>query len=1058
VLATSSDWDSVYASVLATSSNWDSVYASVLDTSANWDSVYASVLATSSNWDSVYASVLDTSATWDSVYASVLDTSANWDSVYASVLDTSANWDSTHASVLTTSSNWDSVYTSVSEASSNWDGAYSFVNADSATNNTDYNRTTFVNTSGDTIDGDLTVVGQLSGTTAVFTSITALSTVVDVIDIKVRELSGYDIIDGDLRVDGDVTTDLMRLADMIDPLYYVNNSAVYNITDLETSKISDRYNYTHAINVFSETEYIINNVQFKPEIGDIDSTWEISGGTGEALNNENSTVPGIVGSLLSDSFRYIVDEQKITLKGLSVGKKYAFYLYSQAWSTDNITKRAIITCSSSDEILTVDQDDFEYNLSDGHMIEFLYTADHHTVEFTITPDANSSWHIYAFSNRDVWNSLSQTLVSPDISNFKSTYTNVYDNSGKWESVYSWVNSDSATNNTDYNRNTFVNVSGDTMMGSLSVQDNLVIDGTTSLSGQLLVDGYSSFTGGVTAQNNMYVMGDLRVDGNVWMMSDVESTLYVGESQDDVVVFQAPVDSSIVPFKTGIHDLGSEIHAWNNIYADGVTIGDYTLSAHNLSAIDNTVESVAASADMWNDSYNNVVQLTADTIGTKDRLDALYNYTISNFDKSEVTYEPSLEMYIRDEYDADKVNVGDTIIVAAENTVYVLINPDGTDIKNWVEVNAKPNTLFYRTNLLDGAVIDNFDLSQFRSAKYIIEIEGNGHVMFTELNMVTNGKIVTLTEYAINHTTPQPLVEFDATLNSTTSAVELRMLTPVPTADTLWNPGSLSSRPLTWLDAANADKVVIDSYGNFNRWDNSGVTDLRMYTTPGSEPEYITSGDEMQNNNNVLKFSGDTDYLQSDYVDGSSKGKWTEDPSTWFLVFKPTGVNNHHDYLLWFEQSDGQDVAIIPGDNDEFFGQVWMKENEAGNGAYPFTKSYSQTDLSDQWNIFELTIDPVNNKASIHLNGNLVQSDVDIDYTFEKNVEHMFKLHANAFGSQFADGYLGEFLVIDDYQRVQTEGYLAWKWGLQDKLPEDHVFKNVGPYMNLTFKGNRSNLF
>jgi hypothetical protein len=35
--------------------------------------------------------------------------------------------------------------------------------------------------------------------------LTALSSVIDVVDIKVRELSGYDIIDGDLSVDGDIT-------------------------------------------------------------------------------------------------------------------------------------------------------------------------------------------------------------------------------------------------------------------------------------------------------------------------------------------------------------------------------------------------------------------------------------------------------------------------------------------------------------------------------------------------------------------------------------------------------------------------------------------------------------------------------------------------------------------------------------------------------------------------------------------------------------------------------------------------------------------------------------
>ncbi|MGB0303462.1 MAG: hypothetical protein ACPGCM_19660, partial [Alteromonas oceani] len=187
------DFKSVKTSVHEASGDWDSTHTSVLATSSNWESTHASVLTTSSNWDSTHASVLATSADWDSTHASVLATSSDWNSTHASVLVTSADWDSTHASVLATSGDWDSVY--------------SWVSSDSATNNTDYNRTTFVNASGDTIAGDLNITGHLEGTTAVFTSITALSSVVDVIDIKVRELSGYDIIDGDLSIGGNVTTD-----------------------------------------------------------------------------------------------------------------------------------------------------------------------------------------------------------------------------------------------------------------------------------------------------------------------------------------------------------------------------------------------------------------------------------------------------------------------------------------------------------------------------------------------------------------------------------------------------------------------------------------------------------------------------------------------------------------------------------------------------------------------------------------------------------------------------------------------------------------------------------
>jgi hypothetical protein len=121
----------------------------------------------------------------------------------------------------------------------------------------------------------------------------------------------------------------------------------------------------------------------------------------------------------------------------------------------------------------------------------------------------------------------------------------------------------------------------------------------------------------------------------------------------------------------------------------------------------------------------------------------------------------------------------------------LTDDDPYNLNNWTEVNAKPNALFYRTNLIDGQVIDTIDLKKFKTAKYIIEIESrSGELMFTELSLVCNGNQPFLVEYGMNYTTNEPFVEFDATVNTTTSACELRM-NELPSLETLWNPGTLS---------------------------------------------------------------------------------------------------------------------------------------------------------------------------------------------------------------------------------------------------------------------------
>jgi hypothetical protein len=47
-----------------------------------------------------------------------------------------------------------------------------------------------------------------------------------------------------------------------------------------------------------------------------------------------------------------------------------------------------------------------------------------------------------------------------------------------------------------------------------------------------------------------------------------------------------------------------------------------------------------------------------------------------------------------------------------------------------------------------------------------------------------------------------------------------------------------------------------------------------------------------------------------------------------------------------------------------------------------------------------------------------------------------------------DGKIGEIVILPDTpsaaERQRIEGYLAWKWGLEDNLPESHPYKNSAP--------------
>ena len=130
--------------------------------------------------DTTFNSISPASGTWNTAAALT-------DTMFNSISPISGDWNDTRTTLQTYSGDWQDI--------------------------PEWTHTNFIHASGDdVITNTLTaerivLTDSISGGDAIFTSLTALSSYVDVIDIKVRELSGYDIIDGDLSVDGNLTTE-----------------------------------------------------------------------------------------------------------------------------------------------------------------------------------------------------------------------------------------------------------------------------------------------------------------------------------------------------------------------------------------------------------------------------------------------------------------------------------------------------------------------------------------------------------------------------------------------------------------------------------------------------------------------------------------------------------------------------------------------------------------------------------------------------------------------------------------------------------------------------------
>jgi len=148
----------------------------------------------------------------------------------------------------------------------------------------------------------------------------------------------------------------------------------------------------------------------------------------------------------------------------------------------------------------------------------------------------------------------------------------------------------------------------------------------------------------------------------------------------------------------------------------------------------------------------------------DKVDGLYSYLIQNFDSNTVTTATNITDFVNN-FSKTGITTGDVITLSATNQAYLLGNSDGSSVTHWYEVNLKPNFIFYKTNLGAYSVLDMFPLSGANSAKYIIQVEDitDNAIFYGEVNVISDGTIAVATEYALNHTTVFPFVEFGASI-------------------------------------------------------------------------------------------------------------------------------------------------------------------------------------------------------------------------------------------------------------------------------------------------------
>ena len=124
-----------------------------------------------------------------------------------------------------------------------------------------------------------------------------------------------------------------------------------------------------------------------------------------------------------------------------------------------------------------------------------------------------------------------------------------------------------------------------------------------------------------------------------------------------------------------------------------------------------------------------------------------------------------------------------------------------------------------------------------------------------------------------------------------------------------------------------------------------------------------------------------------------------------------------------------------------------------NGAYSYTDLNSIADKSQQFTggpysgvtLHSTTLNIDSSQIQGYINGRLRLTDPYYENSIDNHLE--LWLMSNQDGINTLTGNFCELVILNRYDydvMRRIEGYLAWKWGVQDKLPLSHEYKFEAP--------------
>lgn len=252
---------------------------------------------------------------------------------------------------------------------------------------------------------------------------------------------------------------------------------------------------------------------------------------------------------------------------------------------------------------------------------------------------------------------------------------------------------------------------------------------------------------------------------------------------------------------------------------------------------------------------------------------------------------------------------------------------------------------------------------------------------------------------------------------------------------LWTPALLGDQLWLWLDADSGSNFFQTNNGNVSMWfDLSNKNNNVSQSEPTQQPALIPN---FLNNQSAVKFSSS----DQQWLNTSSDFLITGDPSfSVFVIFQKEIVTQGMLYG-WGTSALARSAFGLFDNNQTLISYLFVGDNsvqvEPIQTQQPIIHGYTKAPGA----IAETSIARKNGVNTI--------TGVGQSFNTPAILPRPLSVGRFAdFDAAYFDGYLFEMVVaqpaLSSLDLLRVEGYFAHRWGVENQLPADHLFKNTPP--------------